>query len=533
MSTIAFTSPRRGRGASSTTMTAAELHRHALEAHRVGNRGRLALAQALRIFKESGEYEKLGFSTLITYADKTFGFRKSETYAMVRVAVALDDLPRCLEAFSAGRICWTALRAITEVASSDTEEQWLEFAAGHTAERLWAETQDAKYRERNAPRKGGYGLPALTRKITLRLTASEHEKFRKVLKIYGKRAAEKLGREDVSLEEAVVYLSEQLLAAESEGRDGGDTRDPARYALIYQACPQCGRAGVHTAEGLVEVDREEIERVAGEADVEVVSGEKGHGSSAASAGDSGDGGGCGDGGDGGACGDGGGRGSTGAGAASHAGAGFTGSGEIDNPTSSSLRRRMLLRDGALCGNPHCPNAADHVHHIVYRSEGGATAAQNLVAVCSTCHALIHAGLLAVSGQPGELEWRSQGDGLTDDLTSGGLRREALAADALPVFRIESTAVENVGSSREQGEESTAAEMSDSTAVESEGEEADALSALRNLGMTRREAADRVRMAGERLRDGSHTLEEWIRTALAGCDRGGRRTPGNECDKRGP
>ena len=336
-------------------MTGAELHQHALEAHRVGNRGRLALAQALRIFKESGEYKNLGFSTLIAYADKTFGFRKSETYALVKVAVALDQLPRCLDAFAAGRLCRTALRAI---------------------------------------------------------------------------------------------LSEELLAAESGHADGVDAPEPVRYALIYQACPHCERAGVHTTEGLVEVDREEIERVAGEADVEVVGGRRTR---------------------------------AGAGPANSVGRDRGDAGPVDRPTPSSLQRKMLLRDGTVRGNPCCPNPADHVHHIVvFRSDGGATRAENLVTVCATCHALIHAGLLTVSGRSGDLRWQAR----ADQLMRKGLRKEGLVADSLPAFRIDSTAVEN-------------------------GSE---------------EAATRVRRAAKQLQGGSCTLEDRIRTALsAGC----RVLPGHD------
>jgi hypothetical protein len=42
---------------------------------------------------------------------------------------------------------------------------------------------------------------------------------------------------------------------------------------------------------------------------------------------------------------------------------------------------------------------------VYRSEGGRTILSNEVTVCERCHALIHAGLLEVTGHPGEgLTW---------------------------------------------------------------------------------------------------------------------------------
>jgi hypothetical protein len=78
---------------------------------------------------------------------------------------------------------------------------------------------------------------------------------------------------------------------------------------------------------------------------------------------------------------------------------------IDGPTPARLRRQVLARDAGRCGNPRCHHRADHCHHIVFRSRGGKTKLANEVAVCTTCHALIHAGLLRVSSQAhGELRW---------------------------------------------------------------------------------------------------------------------------------
>jgi hypothetical protein len=65
----------------------------------------------------------------------------------------------------------------------------------------------------------------------------------------------------------------------------------------------------------------------------------------------------------------------------------------------------LAREGGRCGNPRCHHRADHCHHIVLRSRGGRTELENEIAVCSTCHALVHAGLLRISGQAqGGLRW---------------------------------------------------------------------------------------------------------------------------------
>ena len=74
-----------------------------------------------------------------------------------------------------------------------------------------------------------------------------------------------------------------------------------------------------------------------------------------------------------------------------------------------------------------------VHHIVFQSEGGKSELANEVAVCATCHALIHAGLLRVSGNAnGDLRWLpiAAGDSLGSTVGSAGTD-----ADRLPVRQV--------------------------------------------------------------------------------------------------
>ena len=75
-------------------------------------------------------------------------------------------------------------------------------------------------------------------------------------------------------------------------------------------------------------------------------------------------------------------------------------GWVDEPNGARLSRQVLHRDGLRCANPGCGRRRDlHAHHIVFRSRGGPTALSNEVAVCDVCHALLHKGLLEVTGTP--------------------------------------------------------------------------------------------------------------------------------------
>jgi hypothetical protein len=90
----------------------------------------------------------------------------------------------------------------------------------------------------------------------------------------------------------------------------------------------------------------------------------------------------------------------------------------DSVVAPPLRRKVLARDGHRCR--HCGSRRSlHVHHVRWRSKGGAIASPNLVTVCAKCHGLVHAGMLdvepvdvepidltPVDAQPGE--WQPDG-----------------------------------------------------------------------------------------------------------------------------
>ncbi len=325
-------------------LSAERLHGIAVEAFRVGNRGRLALCDALRVLAETRLYFSLGYPSLAAYADTFFQLRRSEAFEHVRVARALTRLTALAEAFAEGLLGWSALKAITRVATVDSQAQWIEFACKNGIESTLAESRDAHRHGRNAPRDARYGLPNLDQKLVLRFSRSDMDKIKTWIEQACAEVAEKTGGEEVSLEQALLFLCERTTDSVRDPQDG-----PARSRaqVVYQRCPDCSRARVGTREGFVEVDPEELERYEGSAEPVV----------------------------------------------------------IDGPTPMALRRRILAREAGRCGNPRCRDVAQHCHHVIFRSRGGQTRLENEVAVCTRCHGLIHAGLLRVRGNANqELHW---------------------------------------------------------------------------------------------------------------------------------
>ncbi|UCF66760.1 MAG: hypothetical protein JSV80_13375 [Acidobacteriota bacterium] len=160
------------------TLSASKLHELAIESFRIGNRGRLSLCDELRVLADTRLFHDLGHPSITAHAEAHFQLRRSETLESIRVARALQQLTRIREAFAEGRLGWSVVKAITRVASEQTEELWLRFAAEHTLEQTLAEVRDARRNSRDRPREDRFGLPNLDERWVLRFSRSEMEKIR-------------------------------------------------------------------------------------------------------------------------------------------------------------------------------------------------------------------------------------------------------------------------------------------------------------------------------------------------------------------
>lgn len=55
-----------------------------------------------------------------------------------------------------------------------------------------------------------------------------------------------------------------------------------------------------------------------------------------------------------------------------------------------LCKQVLDRDGWRCRNPRCKTRNNlHIHHVIYRSEGGDDESWNLITICNECHDRVH------------------------------------------------------------------------------------------------------------------------------------------------
>src|SRR6185503_5722183 len=190
-----------------------------------------------------------------------------------------------------------------------------------------------------------------------------------------------------------------------------------------------------------------------------------------------------------------------------------------------------LRDGGCCAN--CKRKLGlHAHHIRFRSKGGRTVLANELCVCVSCHSLIHAGILKVTGNPIDgITFHTRANELTEEFTeeleekmaavpvlivapakkdeapAGETSPPAVAVDTgRPEPEAQEAAAEqpatqpDTGRPAEKKEAGPPAKGNGSGRPAEEEEEAVEMTeaALRTLGFTRREARERVHGARERL-----------------------------------
>src|SRR5688572_16940402 len=95
--------------------------------------GRLLLS-ALR-----GEaHARLGYGAFAEYVERLFGYSPRQTQEKLRVAEALEALPRTARELETGKVSFSAVRDLTRVATPETDEEWLEAARKKTVREVEA-----------------------------------------------------------------------------------------------------------------------------------------------------------------------------------------------------------------------------------------------------------------------------------------------------------------------------------------------------------------------------------------------------------
>ena len=319
-------------------------------------------------FDRNGYWELGGIHSCAHWLNWQCGIGMNAAREKVRVARALETLPKISEAFARGEISYSKVRAMTRVATADNEDYLLHFARHGTAyhvEKLVGGYRRAKRNhatERQDMQKrrevSHYWDDDGSLVVTARLPAEQGAMLLKAMELSVDRQFD-AGRGDVSAEtpaaekitpcmrraDALAEMAEAYLDNEAPKGSAGD-----RYQVVVHVSAETSPTG--------DVDKPRLDqgpRVSAEtsrrigcdaAIVPVFKNIKGEPLSV---------------------------------------------GRKTRAIPPSIQRALWVRDGG-CRFPGCTNArfADG-HHIRHWADGGETSLENLVLLCRRHHGLVHEG----------------------------------------------------------------------------------------------------------------------------------------------
>jgi len=296
----------------------------------------------------------------------------------VRVARALERLPRLSGAMQRGEISYAKVRALSRIATPENEPRLLDLACTGTAahvERVvrawrWCDrVEEARDTERRHLGRSvstwvdGDGMVILRARLTPELGAVVQRALDAANQRLYEESRQAAAPESVAEEitpaqrraDALGLLAESALAA---GLDRGVAADRYQVLLHVEAGPAAGgstgdgpaHAAIELEDGAVRVSAETSRRLACDASVVVI--EEGPEGSAL---------------------------------------------DVGRKTRSippAIRRALNARDGR-CRFPGCTARHCDAHHITHWADGGGTSLDNLLLVCRRHHRLVHEGGIGI------------------------------------------------------------------------------------------------------------------------------------------
>jgi len=266
------------------------------------------------------------------------------------------------------------------------EEKWAAFAAANTASALRLEVRDAIRTGRTEPREGTFGLPNGMTDFSVGLTREQDNLREKAMELAAADMVEERGEEGwrPSPEEVLLRIFEDVLRAhhEEKRKAGGKKKGASRarrrsspYSIVYVADREKRRSHVLTKDGPVEVPYEHVERIAGEARTHVVRPDE----------------------------------ELERGEALIPRKGKGGRKKTEGEVPAALAAKVLALHDHRCA--HCGRTLGiHLHHIIFRANGGPHSLANLLPCCRRCHGALHARTLEVFRDAfGQLYWRRKAD----------------------------------------------------------------------------------------------------------------------------
>ena len=322
--------------------------------------------------RRTAAFRHAGFASLAEYAERRLGYEPRTTLDRVRVAEALEVLPRTAAALRDGALTFPSVRELTRIAVPETEAEWTAWAAGKTVRDVQSCVAGHRPGDRPGDRPTDPSDPNLRPQvIRLELRPEALALFRETVARVRRDVDPHLTDEDV-----VMDMCHRVL-----GGPGDDGRAP--YQVVLHQCESCGRVRQEAHGACVDVDAEVAERAV--CDAQVI------------------------------------------------GSAHVGTGRASQTIPPAIRRQVVRRAHGCCEVPGCRNTKwIEVHHLDLRSEGGGHDPDRMGALCGNHHRLFHRGFLWIEGtQATKLVFRhADGTLYGDDAVPEEIEASASAFSAL-------------------------------------------------------------------------------------------------------
>jgi len=308
----------------------------------------VALRHAMRL----QVWREVGRASMREYLESTLGYGPRAANERLRVAGALDAMPVLEKALRSGELPYSAIREISRVAISTTEDDWVDACRGKNLRQIeeLVSQRAAGDLPDSPPR------PELQKFIVrLELNAAEYALWR--------QARQQIQDEhDDPMEEHAVFaamcaqaIEGPTTCADTDSKKAQTKRGRAKYQIAVTICKLCKHGWQHAGGRLIAIEPADVARA--ECDAQRIGSLDGQPTRATQ----------------------------------------------DIPPKT--RRFVLLRDGGRCTVPGCrASRFIEVHHIEHLENGGDHRATNLTSLCGGHHGAHHRGALIITGSAPNLQF---------------------------------------------------------------------------------------------------------------------------------
>jgi len=306
-------------------------------------------------------FKELGYVDIHQYAHHELGWGRTKTYDFLKITEKLEKLPEVKGKIESGELGYAKARQVVSVANKKTEKEWLDQALKSPKRELEQKVKKAKRRAKEKKTGQAALIPekpvpvaSPSQRVSFEMDPVQLAKFEALWE-----KLRKLGGLPADRTEALLAV---MATAVEMGLGKSNRLDKPPVQIHVHQCPDCEIATVQTNRGervLSHPQREQLECDA----VVSKSGERNK--------------------------------------------------SIIPPR---IRREVLTRDRHRCQSPGCQSTHFlEIHHRTPRARGGTNDPDNLITLCSSCHAQAHrggamikepaSGYLGLRSSNPEMSWR--------------------------------------------------------------------------------------------------------------------------------